>query len=259
MRISKVSDENKLSVFDVLASNHVPINQREPEMKQHRQKEADRSWAEQSTAAKLEHNTPDSIDLCRKGNSIRSARCAPDGITNEKGPSNGFGISGRNSIFDSEVLSRLAETETGREKTIQEKESSNKIRKEKAEEWKSASQQQLGEDEEDFINRRGSSAVNSRSSETNRRQWVPQNAISMFDNTDFERLQETPGQSIERRKSSKDDSWRHAKSAKAKSIQEKQSEMIDRLTEASQDNSYRNQHQDATDRLFNILKEKKSE
>lgn len=259
MRISKVSDETKLNLFDVLASNHVPMKDRTPEMRQRTQKVADRSWAEESPAARLEHNTPDSIDLARKGNSIRSARCAAEGITNEGGSSNGFGISGRNSIFDSEVLSRLAETETGREKTNQEKATSSQIRKEKAEEWKSASQKQLGEDEEDFLSRRGSSVDNSTSSETNRRQWVPQNSISMFDNSDFERVQETPGQSIERRQASKDDSWRQANSAKSHSIQERQNDMIDRLTEASQDSSYRSMHQDATDRLFNILKEKKGE
>lgn len=255
MRIRKVSDENQLSVFDVLASNHVPLKDREPEMKQPRQKEADRSWAEDSPAAKLEHNTPDEVDLARRGNSIRSARCAPDGITNEGGSSNGYGVSGRNSIFDSEVLDRLAEAETNREKTAQERASANDIRKEKADEWKAASQQQLGEGDEDFEARRGPS-VNRLDTETNRRQWVPQNSISMFDNADFERIAESQGESIQPRQASKDDSWRQAKNAKAHSIQEKQNDMVDRLTEASsEDSSYRSMHQDATDRLFNILKE----
>ena len=250
MKIRKVSDEKQISVFDVMASNHVPIKNREPEMKQPRQKEADRSWAEESPAAKLEHNTPDEINLYRKGNSIRSARCAPDGITNEGGSDNRYGVAGRNSIFDSGVLDRVAETEDNREKTAQEKTSANALRKDKAEEWKAASQPQIGEGEEDFMSRRGDS-VNRLDTEANRRQWVPQNAISMFDNSDFERLAETPGQSIEPRKAS----WRQANNAKSKTIQKKQSEMIDRLSDNSvEDSSYRNAHQDATDRLFNIFK-----
>lgn len=250
MKINKVSNENRLSVFDVLASNHVPIKDREPEMKKPMQKTADRSWAEPSPAAKLEHNNPEITDLARKGTSIRSARCATDGITNEGGSPSGFGIAGKNSIFDSDILSRLAGMESNKEKTAEERSSTAAIRKEKANEWKAASCAQIGEEEEAFLAKRATS-VHALNTETNRRQWVPQNAISMFDNADFERVQETPGQSIEPRKTAKDTSWKMPK--KAQSIQAEQSKMVDRLSESAEDSSYRNMHQDATDRLFDIL------
>jgi hypothetical protein len=250
MRIQKVSNENSLSVFDVLASQHQPLKDREPEMKQPTQKVADRSWAEESPAAKLEHNTPDEIDLARKANSIRSARCAPDGITNEGG-SSVANTSGKNSIFDSEVLSRLADEQTNKEKTAEERASSAQLRSEKAAEWKAASQLQIGESEAEFM-ARNDSTIRSASTEQNRRQWVPQNSISMFDNADFERIQKSAGEEIEPRQYAKDDSWRQAK--KASTFQQRQSDMVDGLSAEAQDNGYRNQHQDATDRLFDILK-----
>lgn len=246
-KIQKVSNEGKLSVFDVLASQHEPLKNRDPEMKQPVQKEADRSWAVESEAPKLRHNTPDEVDLFRSSKSVRSARCGDDGITDEGGVPSGFGIAGRNSLFDSEVISRLADQQTSKEKTAEERSSTESIRQAKAEEWRSAHQSQLGESEEDFMARKASS-INSASAGESKRQWVPNNAISMFDDADFERLAET--EQVEK-EAKQDDSWRQVK--KAESLQDRENNLVDRLAEDAQSSGYRNMHQDATDRLFNIL------
>jgi len=251
MKIQKISNENTLSVFDVIASKQEPLKDRQPEMKQPVVKEKDRSWVEASKAPTLSHNTPDVVDLGRKGNSIRSARCSTEGITNEGGSENGFGVAGKNSIFDSEVLSRLAESQSNKEQTIAEKKTANDLRDQKSQEWKTESQMHVGETESEFMDRKSSLELESRSIEANRRQWTPQNAISMFDNSDFERIEDSVGENIERRVASKDDSWRHAK--KAETVQDKQSDMIDRLSDSALNSEYKNRNQNATDRLFDVL------
>lgn len=253
-KLRKNSDQNSLSVFDVLASNHVPLAKREPEMKQPRQKKvADRSWEEESAAPKLRHNNIEDVYSARTGSSIRSARCAPDGISENGGPSNGFGVANRNSIFDSEVLNRLAENETAKEKTAAEKSNSYEMRKQKQEEWAASMQPKIGESDEDFMARKAASVSVSRSGSdiSNKRQWVKQNSISMFDNGDFERFRAPEGESIQPRQKESDHSWRVAK--RASKIQDIESESIERLSSAGQESSYKNMHKSATDRLFDII------
>lgn len=251
MRIQKISNENTLSIFDVLASKQEPLKDRQPEMKQQVVKEKDRSWVEASKAATLSHNAPDVVDLGRKGNSVRSARCSSEGITNEGGSENGFGVAGKNSIFDSDVLSRLAESQSNRENTVAEKKTADDLRTQKSQEWKTESQMHVGETEAEFMNRKSALSLESRPVETNRRQWTPKNAISMFDNSDFERIEDSVGENLEKRVASKDNSWRQAK--KAETIQDRQGDMVDRLSESSSNSDYKNRNQNATDRLFDIL------
>lgn len=251
MRIQKISNENTLSIFDVLASKQEPLKDRQPEMKQKVVKEKDRSWVEASKAATLSHNTPDVVDLGRKGNSVRSARCSAEGITNEGGSENGFGVAGKNSIFDSDVLSRLAESQSNKENTVAEKKTANDIRTQKSQEWKTESQMHVGETESEFMSRKSSLELESRSIETNRRQWTPQNTISMFDNNDFERIADSVGENLQKRVAKKDNSWRQAK--KAETIQDQQNGMIDRLSGSASDSEYKNRNQSATDRLFDVL------
>ncbi len=147
--IQKTSDQNNMSVFETLMNDHVPLKERTPEMKSNtqteRQKEAQSidqtkraEWDNQEAASasnKLVHNNTDEIDLMRGPSSIRSARCAPDGITNDGG-SGRFVGSNKNNTFNDALLDIIANSKTSKEITAEEKMTANDMRQQKQDDVK---------------------------------------------------------------------------------------------------------------------------
>jgi uncharacterized protein (DUF4415 family) len=93
------------------------MNERQPEMKQEKVIQKDRSWAEPKTAQSRYGDT-----LARNSSSVRSSRCAVDGgITNNGGTKSQGNTSNKNTIWDASSLEKIAGTLSSRETTQIEK------------------------------------------------------------------------------------------------------------------------------------------
>jgi len=277
-RIQKVSDQHKMSIFDAMANNQQPLGEqsydrthsaqnaphrRVPELKkstptsreiEKQELEAERyaSWEENGRHPTLSHNTPDEIDLVRKGDSIRSARCAPDGITNEGGSGRGIGSS-RNSIADDEYLDRMSEAQTNKEATVEERRAWEAVRAIKEAEYRDAHYPRLGENEAEYLARRGDGVTPNHTAYRSGK-WVPYGQISMFDDQDFERI---PERKMETREAKKDDSWQQVK--RASTMQDSSGRYVDSLTPEREGSNYKNLHKDSVDRLFDSLVNNKND
>jgi len=249
-KLQRTSSQHNISIFDVLAEKHTSIEDRTPEMKEVVQKESafNRNFEEVTSSNKLTHNSIDEIDLIRGRNSIRSARCG--NISNEGSSNNAMGVAGKNSIVDPGYLDRIADAMTSREKTLAEKASIEAIRSDRDATYIANSSPKIGEDEEFYLSQRTSSVV-SNAQEANRNGWVPNGSISMFDDMDFERVKPTLGEQMEKKEATSDDSWQ--KVAKNVTAKDKGIELFDKMAD-THENDYRNHHQDATDRMFEIFK-----
>ena len=252
-RIQKTSQEHNLSIFDTLDQKHISIEDRQPEMKQPRQKESsfDHSVGGATAAPKLSHNSIDEIDMVRGKSSVRSARCG--NISNDLSSNNAMGVAGKNTICNPDFLDKLAEAVTNKERTLAEKDSIQNQRSTRQSDYKNSGAVKLGEDDEAYLARNASS-IDSSSREANNKGWVPNGTISIFDNEDFERVQPTLGEQMTKKEASKDDSWRsYSKNA---TVRDQGLSAFDKMAE-SHDSEYRNHHQDSTDKLFEILKASK--
>jgi hypothetical protein len=79
--------------------------------------------------------------------------------------------------------------------------------------------------------------------------------MSIFDNSDFERVQDLPGEKMEKREVVKDNSWQEVK--KAKTLQDVNGKLFNDLTSEKKDTDSKNLRQSSVDRIFNaLIKEK---
>lgn len=249
-KLQKTSSEKQISVFDAILNSHVPLNQRQPEMKQPKQDQPkDRSWAAISTAQKLAHSTPDEVDLVRSGRSIRSARCSTEGITNIGGSGNQVGSS-RNSVANKDLLDKIAALSSSSERTKEERKASKNMREMKQQEFRSANSPKIGEDEAAQLSRK-SASLNSSSGQMSSRYMPPTGKISIFDNSDFERLEATAGEKMAKREAKKDDSWQ--KVSKAHTSRDVANKVFDNLAEQPAKNNYKSIQNESSDRLFNAI------
>lgn len=249
-RLQKSSNEHKTGIFDAMFNKHVPLNQREPEMKQPKQdKERDRSWEVSSKAEKLAHSTPDAVDLSRNGRSVRSARCASEGITDLGGSGKFIGAS-RNSVANKELLDKIAKTMTSKESTSEERRASKSIRELQQKEFRTAHNGKIGDDDAAYLSRK-SANVSSQGGQMSSRYSPPVGKISIFDNSDYERLQPTAGEKMEKREAKKDDSWQQVK--KAQTTKDVANKVFDDLSGSAQDNGYRSVQKESVDRLFGAI------
>ena len=249
-RLQKTSDQVNLSIFDTLAQEHVNIEDREPEMKSRTEKQSafDRSFEEMADSPKLSHSSIDEVDLVRGRHSIRSAACG--NISDEGSSNNAYGVAGKNSVFDPNLLDRLGQVESARERTEAEKASSHAVRAAKQAEYRSQMSPQVGESDESYIGRQASSVV-SNSQTAHRHGWVPNGSISIFDAKDFERVQPTQGESMEKKAAADDKSWQQIK--KASTTKEAASGLFDKLAAEDDSANHKNTQKESTDRLFDIL------
>lgn len=265
-KIRKVSEQSTLSIFDFLDSPPKPLNEisydqinrdqsdfyksefkkdaltdRQKEIKDTNNKRKE-DLSQIQRQAKLEHNSFDEIDLMRSGRSIRSARYdTKDGIT-DTGGSSLFGMQSRMPQQESKEL-------TNREITELRKEASAQIRKKKEEEYRQSHLPMIGEDES--YSREDSRKIASNSVVESSQHLKQSGTISMFDNVDFERIQDKTMEV--RSPKSKDDSWK--KVQKTSSYQDREKNMIDSFL--NQSNSDQNQtdnfREDTTSRLYNAM------
>jgi hypothetical protein len=240
----------------LLGSNNKKVDyrkelaERQPEMKRAKKAEKDRSWADQKTQNEAYGDT-----ISRGRSSIRPARCASDGgITDMGGSKKQIGSETNNSIWDSEVLSKMANQLSSREATAAEKESSARIRQKKQAEYKQSMSPKLGDDAVELAKK--SSAVNSVSAKASGKGFIPANAISMFDtNTNFDRLsalQNRVAPKVEK------EAKTNLPMKKVASSKDMTNRLFDGVTSESKDSSYKSVHNDAVSRLYKILAERNS-
>lgn len=245
-----------VSIFDSLfAQNKVDyrkeVNERQPEMKQDKVVERDRSWATNKIA---QNNYGDTI--ARNGNSIRSSRCASNGgITNNGGSGNQIGCTNANSIWNSNALDAVANNVTNKEATQIEKTSANKVRMMKQAEYKQSVSPKMGDDS---VVLDKSATISGATAKCAGKGWVPANQISLFDNNDnFDRLtalQNRVNPKIDQAKTTKVADVHAAKTVK--SSKDATDNLVDSLLDDNKDTQYKSVHNDSVDRLFNILNKK---
>lgn len=252
-KLQKISTEQQINIFESLLTKHVPLNKREPEMKNPQQEsQRDRSWESSSVSPKLVHNTPDEIDLVRKGSSIRSARCASEGGITDIGGSGRWVGASRNSIANDKLLDSLSKAISSKEATAEEKRASKAVRQMKQDEYKAAHSPQIGDD---APTQKGAN-ITSVSAQSVSPYRAPMGKISIFDNFDHERVKPLPGETMEKRETKKDTSWQHGK--KASTMQDATNRYIDDISNQPQPSNNKNLHKSATDRLFETLTSDKS-
>ena len=224
---------------------------REPEMKQQKQAERDRSWAVQKGYESTEFNNP----VARSGNSIRPSRCdSQSGISDIGGPTKHVGVTGKNSIFDTEVLSRMAQELSSKEKTFEEKSSTDRLKMKKQAEYKQNMSPKIGEEEsvEKVASITGDSITGSSKG------WVPANKFSIFDtNENFDRLTaltERVNPTVAKEKKVE----KTASVSKALSSKDLTNKFVEGISNQDSNSSYKSMHKETVERLFNILKERNS-
>lgn len=225
---------------------------REPEMKQAKKIEKDRSWAVEKGAQQTEYNNP----ISRGGNSVRSARCASEGgITDIGGPTKQVGVTGKNSIWDNEVLANIANTLSSKEATQMEKESSDRIRQKKQEEYKQSMSPRLGEEGIEGLVK-SASTVSPVSAASSGKGWVPTNKLSMFDTNDnFDRLTaltERINPTVEKQKKTVESK----QVSKALSSKDVTNRFVDGILDQEDKSNYKSVHNSSVERIYNVLAER---
>jgi len=257
-KLQKVSGQHSINIFEAILNDHVTAKDRTPEIKANspttkqsekdsRSKDKRNEWETPSVSQKLSHNNPEEIDLTRRGNSIRSARCESTGITNQGGSGRFVGAS-KNSIANAEFLDQVAKMQTNRESTTEEKRASASVRKMKQAEYRSANGPRVGESEEAYLSARGNGVTPNHRAQGNK--YTPGiGSISIFDDKDFERI--PADHKMEVRAQVKDDSWKIP--TKAKTIGDSGNRLFDNLTDQSEASKGKSLHRDSTDRLYEAL------
>jgi hypothetical protein len=227
------------------------VAERSPEMKQEKKTEKDRSWATSKGCSRTEYNNP----IARNSSSIRSARCSTEGITDIGGPNKHVNVTGKNSIWNSEVLSEIAKLSSSKEMTQQEKISSSELRQQKQSEYKQSISPRYG----DEVIKEKANSVSLATANSGGKGWVQSNKISMFDeNTNFDRLTALTARinpTVEKEKKIAEMKV-VSKSLSSKDISSK---FIDNILNQEDSSSYKSLHKDASERLFKILAEKNKE
>jgi hypothetical protein len=226
------------------------LAERQPEMKRAKKAEKDRSWAEQKIQ-KEAYGDP----IARGRSSVRPSRCASEGgITDMGGSKKQVGCETNNSIWNNEVLSKMANDPSSRELTASKKESADRIRQKKQAEYKQSMSPQLGAEADELAKK--ASSVNPVSAKSSGKGWVPANKISMFDtNTNFDRLT-----ALENRVNPKVEKTAEQKipMKKIASSKDMTNRFVDGVIDQGRDSSYKSVHNDAVSRLFKVLSERNS-
>ena len=246
-KLQKINTEKTASIFDAILSKHVPLKDHQPEMKQAKaEKTKDRSWETLSDAKKLAHSSIDEVDLGRGIHSIRSAACGAGGLSSDGGSGNFIGAN-KSASMSASVLDKIQQIITAKEATIEEKRASKSIRQAQQSEFRNANSPKIGDD---FATDKGSSVTSNHTSISGR--YAPgMGRMSIFDNSDFERVQDLPGEKMEKRHAKKDDSWQQLK--KAQTMKDASDTLLDALAEKPQDSGYKSVQKSTTDRLFAAL------
>lgn len=231
------------------------VSERQPEMKQAKKVTEDRSWAVQKPAEGTKYNNP----IARSGNSVRSARCASEGgLSDIGGPSKHVNVSGKNSIWDSDVLSNIANTLSSKEATRIEKESSSILRKKKQEEYKQSMSSKLGE--EDIELSKKASSISPVAGVASGKGFVPANKISIFDtNTNFDRLTALTERVSPKVEINKEAVVESKKISKAMSSKDLSSKFIDSIVNQPEEKISSSIHESAVERLYKVLAERNKE
>lgn len=246
-KLQKISTEKSPSIFDAIFTKHQSLKDREPEMKSARvEPERDRSWATLNPAPKLQHNDFEEIDLVRGAHSIRSARCGEGGISNNGGSGRFVGAN-KDSSMTSKSLDGVKEQMTSKEATAEEKKSAAAVRSLREAEYRQAQSPRIGDD---YVPANGS-AISKSNGNMNSRYYIGAGKMSIFDNADFERLQDLPGEKMEKRVVSKDNSWQEVK--KNQTLQDADGKLFDNLTAESQKSGYKSIQQQSVNRIFDAM------
>lgn len=250
-KLQKISNESSPSVFDALFTKHQSLKDREPEMKSARaETPKDRSWATLNPAPKLQHNDFEEIDLVRGSHSIRSARCGEGGISNNGGTGRFIG-SNKDASMSSKNLDAINQEKTAKEATSEEKKSSASIRNLREAEYRQSQSPRIGDD---YVPANGSTISKSNGG-MNSRYSPGAGKMSIFDNADFERVQDLPGEKMEKKVASKDNSWQEVK--KNQTLQDANGKLFDNLTSESQKSGYKSVHNQTVNRLFDAMMKSK--
>lgn len=253
----------KSSIVDSLLNNsdkkidyRKELASREPEIKQAKKIEKDRSWLNQDTTIER-YGDP----VSRNGSSVRPSRCSSKGgITNMGGPSKQIGSDSNNSIWNSDIFETLSKTASSSENTMEEKMSAKRIRQQKQAEYKQSMTPKIGDEEVNSLMNK-SNSVSSISAKGNGKGWIPSNKISMFDdNLNFDRLT-----ALENRVSPKVEKPQTKKvannisSRKISSSKDMTNRFVDGIVDQKKDSGYKSVRSDITSRLFNALEERNKE
>mgnify|MGYP003542995885 FL=1 len=232
------------------------VSERQPEMKQAKKVTEDRSWAVQKPAEGTKYNNP----IARSGNSVRSARCASEGgLSDIGGPSKHVNVSGKNSIWDSDVLSNIANTLSSKEATRIEKESSSILRKKKQEEYKQSMSSKLGEEDDEELSKKASS-ISPVAGVASGKGFIPANKISMFDtNSNFDRLTALTERVSPKVEINKEVIVEPKKVSKAMSSKDLSSKFIDSIVNQPEEKVSTSIHDSAVERLYKVLAERNKE
>ncbi len=221
--------------------------ERQPEMKQFKKAEKDRSWATEKGYEKTKYNDP----ISRNASSVRPARCdSSNGISDVGGPSKHVGVSGKNTIFDPNVLEKIAQQSSSKEKTEKDKATAQEIRTQKQAEYKSSISPKLGDS--DVLSSK--SQVQGDSIGGSSRGITKANVFSIFDtNENFDRLSEMQNRvSPKIKEESKQKGV--SKISKTLSSNEIQSNFLNNLSDSKESVNHKNLHRDAVSRLYEVLK-----
>ena len=200
----------KSNNFDGLFSSNIPDGAFEdhvPELKKNIQKEAkskDQSWRELDNQKAMRRSAEGDLNENRVLNS---------GVGGEKNDSNSLNFIGgknQNSIWESDKLQSLANTPSDDEKTAQEK---DRIQKVKAG-WEEDRLTQMAEGVIENSLNDGVKNISAKDASTGKRD-LPTNSISIFDESDFQRVPEkTAGEKLkDKPKQAKDESWKRTGSS----------------------------------------------
>lgn len=261
--LDRVSNQNKISLFDVLAAKqNAPTRSNEdkspktdwageasnrtPEMKSalHKQKEEEKNASKQNLfdienqkERKLSHNTSDTDknDLSRGSKSIRSSRSGGEELVSEGGISDMRGsgkdtkLSHCNSVFNPNAIIDSINAKSQKEINSERNAKLAKAKEKAEDNYRKSQMPELSSDDYAFGN--PSSIIPAKSASGNKDPLngkVPSRNISMFDSMDFERLQPTSGEQMEKKSKKTDESWKNV--SKTRNTRDISNEMFDKMS-----------------------------
>lgn len=256
--LRKHSDQNSI-VDSLLKDSGKPnyrkeLAERVPEMKQAKKIEKDRSWAKEQGYDSTEFNNP----MARSSSSVRPARCDSNGgITDIGGPTKQVGVTGKNSIWDSDVLANLAKTSSSKERIAEEKASSGRMRELKQAEYKQSMSPKLGEGEAEALEKKASTIHQSTSGSLNNKGWVPAHQLSIFDtNENFDRLTALNNRVSPKTEPEAPKVKVANAPSKAFSSKDASARFMDGILNQEEKTTNKSVHNDAVDRLYKVLSQR---
>lgn len=302
--IDKTSNQGKMSIFDILQKqSEAPtrsnedkksktdwageLSNREPEMKsswrksREEQKKAERDERfeyrnSDMSARHLKHNSFDveDMDFSRNAKSVRSARSGGENTSttlhgmSDNGGSSKMVRSGKNSIFDPNVLVAALNAKSSREKTRDEKMNVSEKKAQIEEQYRLSKLPPTEGDNYAFMNKssilKAGKFQHNDTSNGQRRLAAPSKNISMFDNHDFEHLKDTDGERIQKKAENLKEERKPSKAFSTRDIQNTMFDRFEDQTKQASDNAnptmkYGNARQNSSkliDRLIDILNKK---